>query len=87
MPQSFHIFFGKGSMLRQVARRIAESIFLALLVAVSLPLLLIRSLRASRTGPPAQPPSPHQFAFHSALSAYEGVIDAAAANSTAARRA
>jgi len=78
-------------MFVRIARRIAESIFLALLVAVSLPLLAIRSLRGRRTGPPAQPPSPHQFAFHSAIPAYEGVIDAAAAaaiaaNSAAARR-
>jgi hypothetical protein len=77
-------------MFVRIARRIAESIFLVLLVAVSVPLLAIRSLRARRTAPP-QPPSPHQFAFQSAIPAYEGVIDAAAAaaiaaNSAAARR-
>lgn len=79
-------------MLRQFARRIAESIFVAVLVAVSLPLLAIRSMRARRTAPQQPQPSPHQFAFHRALAAYEAlidaaVLDAAAADSTAAERA
>lgn len=73
-------------MFVRIVRRIAESIFLAVLVAVSVPLLVLRSLRARRTSPAPQPRSPHQFSFHSALPAYEAVLDAAAANSTAAGR-
>lgn len=69
-------------------RRIADAAILALLVAVSLPLLAVRSLlvRRSRPAPQPQTPSPHQFAFHRALLAYEALLDAAAADYPAARR-
>ena len=62
-------------------RRTAESILLALLLAVCLPLLAARSLlaRRRRSAPQPQLPSTHQFAFHHALPAYEALIDSTVA--------
>lgn len=67
-------------MFRLIVHRIADPFFLALLVAVSFTFLAVRSLfvRRRRSAPPPQSYGSNQFAFHSAIQAYEELIDSAA---------